>query len=216
MIRTLLIVLGLTSALVGTAESVELQKLNQDTLRSTTANSTATIVWWLPTEFWDAATATNAAVTPQTRAQVTALVDDYVIFALVRARISLEGVQATPRDELLRSARLEINGQSVPPLPVTELKPGAQAILAAMKPIFASFLGSFGQSMEFVFYPNSLRGRRLVDAGKEGNMKYALFDQTYTWRLPLGSLLPPRRDARTGEEFPGNYQFNPFTGDRLR
>ena len=35
------------------------------------------------------------------------------------------------------------------------------------------------------------------------------------YRLPLGSLFPPAVDPKTGESFPGNYHFNPFTGDKL-
>jgi hypothetical protein len=42
-----------------------------------------------------------------------------------------------------------------------------------------------------------------------------LYDQTYRWRTPLGSLLPVKVDAKTGEEFPGNYSFNPYTGEKL-
>ena len=42
-----------------------------------------------------------------------------------------------------------------------------------------------------------------------------LGDATYRWRLPLGSLLPPRYDAKTGEKFSGNYLYSPFTGKEL-
>ena len=34
--------------------------------------------------------------------------------------------------------------------------------------------------------------------------------------VPLGSLLPPRQDAATGESFPGDYLFNPYTGGALQ
>ena len=37
----------------------------------------------------------------------------------------------------------------------------------------------------------------------------------YDYRLPLGSVLAPRYDPDTGEQFPGNYFFNPYTGTKL-
>jgi hypothetical protein len=37
----------------------------------------------------------------------------------------------------------------------------------------------------------------------------------FRYRLPLGSFLDPAVDVKTGETFPGNYHFNPFTGSPL-
>ena len=51
--------------------------------------------------------------------------------------------------------------------------------------------------------------------GQAGTLQVSLYDQVYRWRTPLGSLLPAKVDAKTGEEFPGNYSFNPYTGEKL-
>lgn len=40
-------------------------------------------------------------------------------------------------------------------------------------------------------------------------------DQALRYHLPLGSVLPAVVDPRTGDSFPGNYHFNPFTGEKL-
>jgi hypothetical protein len=42
-----------------------------------------------------------------------------------------------------------------------------------------------------------------------------LYDAKFTWRLPLPRLLPAKVDPRTGQEFPGDYLFNPYTGESL-
>ena len=34
-------------------------------------------------------------------------------------------------------------------------------------------------------------------------------------KFPLGSLLKPRIDPVSGESFPGNYGYNPYTGVKL-
>lgn len=40
-------------------------------------------------------------------------------------------------------------------------------------------------------------------------------DETFAWRLPLGSLMPATVDAGSGERFPGNSVYDPYTGRRL-
>src|SRR5262245_55905882 len=113
MIRGLLLVLCLAGGLAKAAVSADYQKVVQDTMRITQANGVTTLVWWIPVEFWEVASAKNPMATPELLAQVNAVLGDYVVFALVHARISLNGVSATPRDELLRGARFEVNGQRV-------------------------------------------------------------------------------------------------------
>jgi hypothetical protein len=77
-------------------------------------------------------------------------------------------------------------------------------------------LGSFGKSMELLVYPNRQDGKPLLDERRPGAFRYTLYDQAFNWRLPLPSLLPPRVDPKTNEEFPGNYDYNPYTGGKLQ
>jgi len=88
-------------------------------------------------------------------------------------------------------------------------------MLGAMRPMLNSLLGQMGQNMELVVYPAVVDGKRLNDPLKSGAFQYTVYDQTFHWRMPLASLLPKKVDPRSKEEFPGNFQFNPYTGDRL-
>jgi hypothetical protein len=88
-------------------------------------------------------------------------------------------------------------------------------VLATIKPLLSGMLGQLGQGMQLVVYPSKLNGQRLIDPKTPGTFQYMLFDQTFKWRLPLGSLLPKKVDPKTKEEFPGNYEFNPYTGGKL-
>jgi len=36
------------------------------------------------------------------------------------------------------------------------------------------------------------------------------------WHLPLNGMGPSAIDPVNGERFPGNYEFNPYTGARLK
>ena len=81
--------------------------------------------------------------------------------------------------------------------------------------MLASTLGQLGQSIELVVYPAVVDQHRLIDPLKSGTFQFALYDQTFHWRLPLASLLPKKVDPKTKEEFPGNFDYNPYTGGKL-
>jgi hypothetical protein len=135
---------------------------------------------------------------------------------VARTKIGVGSGEASTKEELLANARFEVGGKLIEPLAPDAIKPGAQTMLAALKPSFASMFGSFGQSMELLVYPNRQDGKPLLDEKQPGSMRYTLYDQSFTWRLPLPSLLPLRFDPKTNEDFPGNYDFNPYTGGKLQ
>ena len=46
-------------------------------------------------------------------------------------------------------------------------------------------------------------------------LEVTVAEKVFRYRLPLGSVLPPRFDPNTEETFPGNYNYSPFTGAKL-
>jgi len=58
-------------------------------------------------------------------------------------------------------------------------------------------------------------GQPIADPKRDGSLTVHLNDIALRYRLPLGSVLPPSLDLKTGESFPGNYHFNPYTGGKL-
>jgi hypothetical protein len=57
--------------------------------------------------------------------------------------------------------------------------------------------------------------RPLNDPLEPGAFQFSVYEQTVHWRKPLASLLPPKLDPKTQEEFPGKYYYNPSTGGKL-
>lgn len=216
MTRKFAMALVLALAVAADAGAIDLQQLTRDTQRMSQASQQLTLVWWMPQAWWEANLGSNPALSPEGRAQVLAALDDYSIFVIARAKLTMASLDARPKSELLANARLEINGKTIDPIAPENLTPGAQVLLSSIKPALASILGKIGQSVEMVIYPNKQADQKLLDPLKPGSFKYTLYDQTFTWRLPLGSLLPPKVDPKTSEEFPGNYDFNPYTGEALR
>lgn len=214
--RALLAAVLALSMTCGQASAAGMQDIVRDTQRVATANGQITSVSWFPAQFWDESMKANPAVPQQMREQMVAAMGDYAVFAVARAKLGLAGISdPQPKAELLKNLKVQLNGKDIQPLDPAAVSPVAQSLLGGMKPALASNAGPLGQAMEFVVFPARADGKPLIDALQTGVLQVTLYDQSFKWRLPLGSVLPVRVDAKTGEEFPGNYQFNPYTGDKL-
>jgi hypothetical protein len=188
----------------------------RETQRTTQANGEITMVMWMPQQFWEESMKGNPALTAEGRAQVLAPLADYALFGVMRAKVGAAGLtDIQPKAELVKNLKVEVNGKAVQPLAPESIAPGAQMLLSTMKPAMTSMGGPAMAGLEFVVFPAKADGKPLIDAMQAGTLQVWLYDQTYRWRTPLGSLLPAKVDAKTGEEFPGNYSFNPFTGEKL-
>lgn len=208
----ILAALGMTSA-----RAAGVQELVRDTQRLVENGGQMTFVWWMPQQFWEAGLKANAAMPEEVRTQVINGLADYTVIAMLRAKSANAGLtEVQTKAEILKNVRVEANGKVIEPLAPEQVSPVAQLLLAQLKPAMAGMAGVFGSAMEFVVYPaKGADGKLLVDAAQEGSVKIRLYDANFSWRLPLASLLPARVDKKTGEEFPGNFLFNPFTGDKL-
>jgi hypothetical protein len=196
--------------------SAGVAEILRDTQRTTQANGDITLVMWMPQQFWEESMKSNPALTAEGRAQVLAPLADYALFGVMRAKIGAAGIaDVQPKAELLKNLKIEVNGKAVQPLAPDAIAPGAQMLLSSLKPAMAAMGGPAMQGMEFIVFPAKADGKPLIDALQPGTLQVSFYDQTYRWRTPLGSLLPAKVDAKTGEEFPGNYSFNPFTGEKL-
>lgn len=210
------LLLGASLAMTGVA-TAGVQELVRDTQRTSEAGGSMTLVWWMPAQFWEESLKANPALPEAMRTQVLSVLADYNVFALLRAKPGAGGLSdVQPKAELIKNLRVESNGKVIEPMAPEQISPAAQLMLSQLKPAMAAMVGQVGQAMEFVVYPaKAADGKLQFDAAQPGTLKVGLFDVNFSWRLPLGSLLPARVDKKTGEEFPGNFQFNPFTGDKL-
>jgi hypothetical protein len=213
----LMAMLGSLALACGVVRSADLQQLVQETQRSTAADGALQIVWWMPQQFWEESLNANPALPAEARTQVLTVLADYTIIAMMRAKTGATGItDPTSKEDLQKNVQVSVDGKVIEPVAPEQVAPAAQLLLAQLKPAMASMVGQVGESMEFFVYPaKSADGKPLIDATKPGNFAVKLFNQNNAWRLPLGSLLPPRKDPKTGEQFPGNYNFNPFTGTKL-
>ncbi len=200
------------------AAQVDLGRLISDTQRSRQEGGRLTLVWWIPNEYWAESNRGDPNVSAQQVKQLLSVVERYVLVAVIDGEISpLGGVRARSYDEIAKGIQLIApGGARFPPLGLDQLSPDMRTFLQVMKPLLANMLGQMGKGLEFVAFDGRRPdGARLIDPRREERFTVAYNGFNYDWRLPLGSLLTPLRDPKTGETFPGSYRFNPYTGDRL-
>jgi len=199
------------------AHAVDIQELVEDTQQVNQSNDAVSMVWWIPTEFWIENFKQDPTITEQQGEAFVATLVDYTVFAVVNAKAgTFGGLTPKTKMEIEENSQLKVNGVTLPLLSEGEISSDAANFFVMMKPLMGQMLGQFGQGMEFLVYSDkNARGERILDPSKSGEFVYSLFGDEFSWRLPLGSMLPPRFDRETGEKFPGNYKYNPYTGDEL-
>jgi hypothetical protein len=197
--------------------AIDLASFAQELQRTEAEAGQFKMVWWIPTEYWQE----SFRQAPMTQAQKDAFVkavDDYIIVAIVDANITpLAGLDARSLNDIRANLSIKVGDSQISmPLADEAIANETRSLMAVMKPAFANMLGQFGKGMELVcFKGKDEQGRRLLDPRGNGMLNVTYKNKRYSWRLPLGSLLPPKYDAQTGEKYPGNYVFSPFTGAKL-
>jgi len=122
-------------------------------------------------------------------------------------------------EQTLRDSVVLVDGagneyRSLPPL---DVGPDARNLLAMLQPMLANMMGPMGQNLHFLVFPGlDDAGRRIADASAEGQFAVRVGDEEFRWRLPLGSLLPPKFCPVDGERLNGAWKFCPWHGVELQ
>ncbi len=198
------------------AQDIDLQALVRETQITRQASQGLDLVWWIPSDYW-VESLRKSALTPKQQQDLVAAVDDYILVAALQGTIGTLGVMSSiSKEELEKETTLVIGKTSLSPIPEGDLSPGARNFIQMMKPLLANMMGAMGQGMHFIaFKGKDAEGKHLVDPKAKGRIVVKMGAKEFPFRLPLGSLLPPKIDTDSGEHFPGNYDYNPFTGKKL-
>jgi len=110
----------------------------------------------------------------------------------------------------------DAKGSSYDPINESAVLPDIKNLLQILKPIITNMLGPMGQNMHFIlFQSKSKDGQPIADPTKEGILNILVAGKEFKYTAALGSVLPSKFDPKTGERFPGNYSYNPFSGSKL-
>ena len=187
----------------------------------------ATVLVWLPTEYFEVSAATMKAEGKATAAQVeeaTAaflkLFGPYTIVAVVDGKGELGNLVYVSDAAIRATLRLvDAEGVSYAALDETAINSSTRTFLSRMRPMLAkmfSELGPFGENFHLLVFPAAGKsGRRIADPKSEGLFSIRLGDNVFKWRTPIGALLLPKRCPADGEMVNGAWKFCPWHGARL-
>lgn len=199
------------------AQDIDVQQLVRDTQISRQEGQALDLVWYIPTEFWQASFKKGGNLTEKQQRDMLSTVEDYVLVAAIEGNIGpLGALSSTSKDELEKKISLKLGDAALALIPEAELPAATSNFVQMMKPVISNMLGAIGSGLHFiVFESKDAKGKRLVDPTKEGRLTIRMGEKDFSFRLPIGALLPPMFDAQTGDRFPGDYIYNPYTGKKL-
>jgi len=199
-------------------ENVSLVDLIKETQIQSQDPTRVALVWWLPEEFWATSIAQNPGVSEAMVKEFVETVRPYTMIVVVDGSIGAFGGVTFRSEGAVRGATtlVDSKGRTYKALEQDRIDADVKNLMQMMKPVLANMAGPMGRNMHFLVFPaKDEKGEMIADATREGSFKVLVGKTDYAFRLPLGSLLPPKYDPRTGEKFPGNYNYNPFTGTKL-
>jgi hypothetical protein len=177
-----------------------------------------TMVWWVPTQFWERSMRDDPATTQQTVDRFTSTLEPYTLVIVMSGQLRPFGGMTFKSADAVRASVTIRDAQDVSysPLPDAAISADAKNLLAVVRPIVANMLGPMGQNFNCLLFKSKTKaGRPLADPLSEGLLTVVVAGEEFRFRLPLGSLLPAKYDPATHDEFPGNYLYSPFNGTKL-
>ncbi len=196
--------------------AVEIKELIGDTQKISQNSNEMNLVWWIPTEFWKISFKKNEEISNEKKKKYIKVMDQYSLFIVLSAYIGPMG-EIFPKDVeiLYKNIELKYNNKKLIMLEDSKVNSVARDLLVMMKPLMTKMLGQFGHSMEFILFENIKDKKKIIDPREKGAFEFELLDKRFHWQLPLISLLPKKTDIKTKEVFPGNYNYNPYNGNKL-
>ncbi len=189
---------------------------DETTLTHQDATHIAMVTWWSKSDLKDIL---PDDTDPAEMAKFVAALQGYAIFGLVDVKLTSTDISASDaaRAALRSSARLTLGDRPArSPVREADLPERVRHELELIRPTMSNVLGKFGGAIEFVvFKDGDANGVSLADPAGNVDVVLAFDQESFSWHLPLVSTLPLRIDRATGDTFPGDYEFSPFTGHKL-
>lgn len=218
-IAALLLCCRSVSGAAGDDYEMSLEEVIKDCQKYSKQVDRMTLLWWIPEEFWRLAVSQDPTVTEEGIEEFLSVLRPYTIVVAVDGKIgAFGGLTYTPEEELFSMIRIQDSeGISYAPLYGDEVDPNVENFMAMLKPIFSNMAGAMGENMNFFVFPAETDdGGKIADPGSEGTFKVLIGDEEFRWKLPLGSLLPPKVCPRCGEKLSGAYKYCPYDGVKLK
>lgn len=205
---------------------IRVDELMGDTQKTGGGVGSSEMAWWLPPQLWayvlDQQNAGAKGMSKKVSQDVSKHFQDlftrHTVIAALRIDNLQDDVSFTSEADLRGKLQLiDMHGGAHRPIAADKVEPALKELLATMRPVLTGMIGPAGENMQFYVFPgHTADGRLVADPLGDGKMLVRLDRSEFSFRLPLGGLLPAQRDPANGEVFPGGYRYNPYTGAALQ
>jgi hypothetical protein len=202
---------------------VDLQALVKETEQVDMQAHKMGVFWWVPIDFWEASLrAQGYSSTLATSARKTfEPFGAYNVFLIAVGDMGVGDIAWMAEKELKKNIVLrDQHGNTYKPL--EELPEDITPMVEIMKPIFKGMMGNFGAGLQFILFPaKDKEGNRFADPRKSSDLFLDVTGlmgaptSTYTWRLPLTSLTPPKYCPAGKEKVEASWKYCPWHGVKL-
>lgn len=204
-----------------TTHELDTQAIVKETEQVEVLRHTMGVFWWVPTEFWEAAVRKQGYSSEEAH-KVFLPFRGYNVFIVAVGDLGVGNSSWIGELDLKKSLVLrDQHGNSYKAL--AEVPSDVRAIVEVMKPVLKNMLGNFGEGLQFVVFPaRDPGGNVFADPLRSSEISLDVADlmgmptRTYTWRLPLSSLLPPKYCPVGKEKVEANWKYCPWHGNKLQ
>jgi hypothetical protein len=221
--------LALCSALLATAapaepprladpKDVSATELLTETMRQSRNDDSMGLVMWMPTRFWRVTAAASGSTDEKSMKELEDMLGAYVLIAVANGDLGpLGGVTWTSEEEIRKTTRLvDAKGNQIAPLAQDAVSADARNLAAMMRPVLTNIAGPIGENLHLLYFSaEGPEGAPLGDATQPGSFGVLLAGERHDFKLPLGSLLEPKRCPVDGERLSGAWRFCPHHGKEL-
>jgi hypothetical protein len=196
----------------------DLPALIRDTQKQGGVPGKLRLIWWIPEEFWRLSFGQGTSLTRDAQESFLGAVRPYLIVAAVDGRLGpLGGVEFLDQESLRRNLKVvDSKGAIYEPLPEELVSADVKNLSTILKAMFGNMLGPMGGGLHLFFFPATGRdGTAIAAATREGSFAVKLSEESFLWRLPLGSLIPPKICPVDNEKLNGAWKFCPWHGIAL-
>ncbi len=214
-----LLIFGSMSLSFAQDKKVDINALVGETQKMSQSADEMTLLWWTPEEFWRVSFEQNPNMTAAQSEEFIKFLRPYTVIMAIDGKIgAFGGVTYKPEATIKNSIQIiDSQGTYYRPLGDEKIDADTKNLLSMMKPVFVNMLGPMGQNMHFFLFPSlNEKGRKIADAKREGTFSVKLDKREFKWRLPLGSLLPPKVCPVDGEKMSGAWKYCPWHGVELK
>ena len=197
---------------------ISINKLTEETQQLSESPDNLKLVWWIPIEFWKAVFAENKTITKEQVDEILQTLEPYTVLVIVNGNIDTFGeITYKSKDEIFDALEiLDTHKKSYFPLQKDVIDAKTLEIISVMKPILSNMLGNIGKNMNFyLFQKDNNPMERIIHPTKEEEFTVKLDGENFHWKLPLPSLVKPKKCPENGELLNGTWKYCPYHGKEL-